>query len=71
MAGVQSTCLVRIFENVQCVPSLKFMKTEWETSWLIFTQEDNEQINIGIIDNVDEANKALVSLRKAIVGDLG
>lgn len=47
------------------------VKPTGKTSWLIFTVTDGEEIAIGVIDHIEEANAALVSLREAIQADLG
>ena len=47
------------------------VKPTGKTSWLLFTVADGEEIAIGVIDHIEEANEALVSLREAIQADLG
>ena len=47
------------------------VKPTGKASWLIFTMADGEEIPIGIVDHIEEANAALVSLREAIAADLG
>ena len=58
------------------------VKPKGNVQWLLFVvdddDEDNEdnddddvEINIGMFESVDEANKALISLREAIGTDLG
>ena len=56
------------------------VKPKGNTQWLLFVVEndddaeindDDAEINIGIFESVDKANKALISLRKAIEANLG
>ena len=47
------------------------VKPTSKASWLIFTVADGEEIPIGVVDHIEEANAALVSLREAIKTDLG
>ena len=47
------------------------VKPTGKASWLIFTVADGEEIPIGVVDHIEEANAALVSLREAIEADLG
>ena len=53
------------------------VKPTGNAQWVLFLDcEENEgdeedETNIGIFDNVDQANDALTSLRKAIGADLG
>lgn len=55
------------------------VKPKGNVQWLLFVvgdddddnEDDDAEINIGMFENVDEANKALISLREAIGADLG
>ena len=47
------------------------VKPTGKASWLLFTVVDGEEVAIGSIDHIEEANAALVSLREAIQADLG
>ena len=47
------------------------VKPTGKTSWLLFTVADGEEIPIGVVDHIEEANDALISLREAIQADLG
>ena len=50
------------------------VKPTGNTQWVLFidSEDDGEgETNIGIFDNVDKANEALISLREAIGADLG
>ena len=47
------------------------VKPTGKASWLIFTVAEGEEIPIGVVDHIEEANEALISLRGAIQADLG
>ena len=47
------------------------VKPDGKALWLIFTVADGEEIPIGVLDHIEEANEALTSLREAIQADLG
>lgn len=47
------------------------VKPTGKTSWLLFTVADGEEMPIGVVDHIEEANAALISIREAIQADLG
>ena len=50
------------------------VKPKGNAQWLLFTADndnDEDEINIGIFESVNKANKALISLRQAIQANLG
>ena len=55
------------------------VKPEGNMQWLLFVvdddnddnDDDDAEIRIGMFESVDEANKALISLREAIRANLG
>lgn len=60
--------VVEIYSDNQDIFARPVANESWE---LIVTDEDGEELDIGIFDNVEEANSALISLRSAVEDDLG